>query len=157
MDKKGYAWPIILIAVALLSYYLINTNFSLPPNSKSPQLAANLNEYPNATSWHVASKPKICMYYVTRCKETPSIITFTSEDYWPTVYKFYLSNLTKEGWRTSSHIVTSIPDSLVIGNKEYFKDAICEAIIKEDSNDYLGLLESADTGAYKIEIRCFVD
>ena len=157
MNRKGFIWPIILIAVALSSFYLIKTNFSKFPNEKSKKLASTIRPYPNAKSWQITNNSRICIFYVNKCKEAPSVITFSSDDGWAEVYKFYRDNLISKGWQTASHIVTSIPSSLVIGNDTYFEDSVCEAVIRENKNNYLGLLDAEETDSFTISVSCFID
>lgn len=155
MTKKGFVSLIILIAIPIGIFYLIKLNFSKAPNSHSQKLAADLNQYPNATSWNVSNKEKICFSYLNKCKEVSSRIMFTTKDDWAKVFTFYLENFRKGEWTTNGRIVTSIPDSLVMGSETYFKDAICEAVVRENKNDYLGLIDSKKTGEYLISITCF--
>ena len=155
MGKKGFIGLLILIAIPVSIFYAIKLNFSQPPNSYSKKLAADLNKYPNATSWNIENKEKICLSYVNKCKEVPSEIIFTSNDSWPDVFTFYLENFRRGGWATNVQVVTSIPDSLIMGNEEYYSDAICQAVVKENNNNYLGLVDSQKTGSYIISISCF--
>src|SRR3989344_2545239 len=157
MNRKGFIWLIILIVLPLISFYLIRTNFSKLPNEKSKKLASTIRRYPNAKSWQTTNNSKICIFYVNKCKEAPSVITFSSNDDWTEVYKFYRDKLVSKGWQTNSHIVTSIPSSLVIGNETYFEDSICEAVVRENKNNYLGLLDAEETDSFTISVSCFID
>ena len=157
MNKKGFVWLIILILVPLISFYLIKTNFSKLPNEKSKKLASTIYRYPGSKSWQLTNNSRICIFYVNKCKEAPSVITFSSDDEWATIYKFYRDNLTSKKWQTNSHRVTSIPSSLVIGNDTYFEDSICEAVVRENKNNYLGLLDAEETDSFTISVSCFID
>lgn len=157
MNKNGFIWLIILIVLPLISFYLIKTNFSKLPNEKSKKLASTIYRYPNAKSWQTTNNSRICIFYVNKCKEAPSVITFSSDDDWAIVYKFYRDNLISRGWQTASHIVTSIPSSLVIGNDAYFEDSICEAVVRENKNNYLGLIDAEETDSFTISVSCFID
>ena len=157
MNRKGFIWLIILIVLPLISFYLIKTNFSKIPNEKSKKLASTIRPYSNAKSWQTTNNSRICIFYVNKCKKAPSLITFSSDDEWAEVYKFYRDNLISKGWQTNSHIVTSIPSSLVIGNDTYFEDSVCEAVIRENKNNYLGLLDAEETDSFTISVSCFID
>lgn len=155
MRRNGYIIPILLLLIAGALFYFINEKYSKEPNRYSREITSNFNPYPNSTSWRVSNNRKICLFYLNKCNEVPSVITFKSQDQWITIYQFYKKNLVAEGWETKSDIVTSIPSSIVFGNNTYFESVVCELLAKQKGRNLSNLLiDPEETDEYIISVTC---
>lgn len=155
MRRNGYIIPILFVLALGALFYFVNEKHSKEPNRYSREITSNFNPYPNSTSWQVTNSRKICIFYLNKCDEVPSVITFKSQDEWITIYQFYKKNLVEEGWQTKSDIVTSIPSSIVFGSITYFENVVCEAIIKQKGRNASNLLiDPEETDEYIISVTC---
>lgn len=148
---KIISFAFIAIFLWLLLYTL--DKLSKSPSANSEAAAYQIPKYPNSQNWQISNQKKLCFYYITRCKEPSSIISFTTLDIWSSVYLFYKDSLTQKGWQSNSNIVTSIPSSIVLTNSDIFESNVCEAIISP-KNYKLASKQTFDIKSYTAQITC---
>ncbi len=154
MRRQGFITQIILLLIIISAAILINKLFAKEPNRYSQQAVKSVAQYPNSINWQVSNKPKLCIYYLNRCHQITSTITFNTHDRWADIYMFYREKLNLYGWQTKSNIVTSIPTSIVLKNEILFDEAICELVAKEKGRNLFNIASETGKDTFIIEIWC---
>jgi len=143
----------IFIVIFLWLVFSFLDKYSKFPSANSEAAALQIPKYPKLTDWQISNQKKLCFYYITRCKEPASIISFSTSDVWSSVYSFYKDTLAQASWQSNSNIVTSIPSSIVLTNTTIIKNTNCEAIISPQ-NYKMASEQTTDIKSYTVAVTC---
>lgn len=146
MKKRGSVLPYILILMILttLGIWYYNKHATLPPKF-TQDTAAAIYIYPNSKEWKIENKKGLCTFSAKNCTLS-SRISFTSEDDWATIYRYYAANM--QDWKTNSTVYTSIPTGILFTN-----ESGCEAELTPKRK---GIFEFAasNNGPYYFNVTC---
>jgi len=152
--RAGIILPILLLVVFGYAINFANDKFSKFPSEYTQKAATYIPRYPMSSAWTVSNEKKLCLYYLTRCTESASVITFATQDAWGNIYSYYRQYLQGAGWASETRIVTSIPTSVVFYNANLFQNMNCEVVIGE-KDFVIGKDSHGKDKLYTISVTCF--
>jgi len=135
MQRANILITVFWIGLFTALVYMIYDNFSKYPNEKSKSTTTIIPIYPNNSLWQISNEKELCFYYITKCTDPASVITFNTTDYWSSIYNFYITKLKETGWQTNSSVLTSIPTSIVFIRSDLFVNTSCETTIISKGNN----------------------
>lgn len=140
---------VLIVILGLIAWgvtYVYNSNKRLP-SLKSISTAEEIYVYPDATYWTINKEPSFCFTWDFQGCQPPAVINFQSNAPWPTIYQFYREIMVKQGWKTNTVVVTSVPTSVVFEDER----VNCEAILLPARNLW-GEIEGV---RFKFNVTCF--